>query len=256
MESCIYTGDVRHRRFLPRENSFRYALFLVYVDLGELDAVTSTSPFWSVERPNLAYLRRRDHFGDPRISIDQAVRNLVQKKTGLKPEGPIRMLCHFRYFGHCFNPATFYFCYDLQGKKVETIIIEVHNTPWGEVFLYILDESMNSGEGVWKQYSFDKKFHVSPFMDMDMHYDWRFREPGSELHIHMNSYNKEDKLFDATLTLRRQEISRGSLHKMLFTFPFLTVKVITMIYWQALRLTLKRIPLYPHPRGRREDSDA
>jgi DUF1365 family protein len=217
------------------------------LDLEELDQVTAGSPFWSIDTINFAYLRRRDHFGDPHISIDQSVRDLLQQRTGKRPEGPVRMLCHFRYFGHCFNPASFYFCYDVQEMQVETIIIEVHNTPWREVFLYVLDESMNTGKEGWKQYAFDKDFHVSPFMGMDMHYDWRFQQPGSQLNIHINSYHKEEKYFDATLTLQRKEISGGSLNRMLIKYPFITVKVIAMIYWQALRLFAKRVPFYPHP---------
>jgi DUF1365 family protein len=247
MKSCIYTGHVRHRRFVPKENSFRYALFLMFIDLGELDTVTAGSSFWSIDAMNLAYLRRRDHFGDPHISIEQSVRDLVEQRTGKRPEGPVRMLCHFRYFGHCFNPASFYFCYDAQDTRVETIIIEVHNTPWGEVFLYVLNESLNQGRGNRKQYAFDKNFHVSPFMGMDMHYDWRFSEPGSELNIHMNSYHGREKYFDATLTLKRQEINSRSLNRMLIEYPFVTAKVIAMIYWQALRLLVKRVPFYSHP---------
>lgn len=256
MESCIYTGHIRHKRFLPKENSFRYSLFLMFIDLGELDKVTTGSPLWSIGRMNLAYFRRKDHFGDPNIPIEQSVRDLVQKRTGKRPDGPIRMLCHFRYFGHCFNPASFFFCYDLQGISVETIVIEVHNTPWGEVFHYVLENGMNTGKGIWKQYAFDKSFHVSPFMDMHMHYEWQFCEPGNELNIHMNSYNNGEKFFNAALTLRRQEISGRSLNRMLLSYPFITVKLIAMIYWQAIRLFMKRIPFYPHPPRRGKGSSA
>jgi DUF1365 family protein len=105
MESCIYTGHVRHRRFMPAENSFRYGLFMVYTDLAELDVAFRASPLWSVNRPNLACLLRRDHFGDPETPLDTSVRSLVRAKTGKSLSGPIRLLCHFRYFGHCFNPG-------------------------------------------------------------------------------------------------------------------------------------------------------
>lgn len=247
MQSCIYTGHIRHRRFVPRGNEFRYAVFLVLFDLAERDSFSSLSPFWSVGSPNLAYLRRQDHFGDPAKSIDDSVRDLVRERSGMTPQGPIRMLCHFRYFGHCFNPATFYFCYNPEGTSVETVVIEVHNTPWGEVFLYVLDEGMNTGKGIWKHYAFDKQFHVSPFMGMDMHYEWGLREPGSALNIHMNSYRKGVKFFDATLTLSRHEASGSLLNRVLAEYPVITIKVLGMIYWQALKLLLKGIPLYGHP---------
>ena len=107
MHSCIYEGNVRHRRFRPRPNIFQYRLFFMYLDLQELPTLFSDHTLWSSQRPNFAYFRRRDHFGDPKVPIDQAVRDLVVEKTGRSPEGPIRLLTHLRYFGYCFNPASF-----------------------------------------------------------------------------------------------------------------------------------------------------
>jgi DUF1365 family protein len=99
----------------------------------------------------------------------------------------------------------------------------------------------------------NKDFHVSPFIDMDIRYDWRFREPGRTLNIHLIDYQKGRKLFDATLLLSRREITHKSLNRMLIKYPALTVKVISMIYWQALRLVLKKVPFYVHP-GKQEYS--
>ena len=101
----------------------------------------------------------------------------MESKTGKRPSGPIRLLCHFRYFGHCFNPASFYYCYNPEGTRLETIVVEIHNTPWGEVHCYVLDESRSLARPPYQRHELEKEFHVSPFMDMDMHYDWRFREP-------------------------------------------------------------------------------
>ncbi len=252
MESCIYTGHVRHRRFLPVENSFRYKLFMVYADLAEIDVAFRASPFWSSNRFNIAYFRRRDHFGDPTAPLDTSVRSLVQSRTGKSLFGPIRLLCHFRYFGHCFNPASFYYCYNRDGSRLDTIVVEIHNTPWGEVHCYVLDASQNLTSPPFRRYALKKEFHISPFMGMDMHYDWRFREPGKTLTVHMQSFQENQKFFDATLTLRRREISRALLSRVLVTYPVMTLKVITMIHWQALRLWLKKVPFYVHPRKRPE----
>jgi DUF1365 family protein len=252
VRSGIYTGHVRHRRFLPVANSFRYGLFLVFLDLSETEAAFRASPFWSVNRFNLACFLRKDHFGDPNRPLDAAVRSLVESKTGKSPSGPIRLLCHFRYFGHCFNPASFYYCYSEDTTRLESIVVEIHNTPWGQVHCYVLDGSRNQARPPFQRHELDKEFHVSPFMDMGMHYDWRFREPGETLTVHMESFQEEKKFFDATLTLRRREITGSLLNRLLWTPPPMTLKVTAMIYWQALRLWLKKAPFFPHPEKRTE----
>jgi DUF1365 family protein len=252
MDSCVYEGHVRHRRFQPVQNRFRYHLFLMFLDLAELPHVFAGQPFWSSERVNLAYFRRQDHLGDPRIPIDQAVRDLVEKRLGNRPTGPIRLLTHLRYLGYCFNPVSLYYCYDRNGQEVESIVAEIHNTPWGEEYCYVLGEDLNSHPvRGWKRYQHGKDFHISPFMDMDVSYDWRFREPGETISVHMISTEKGMKLFDATLTLKRREISRHTLNRILLAYPLMTLKVTTMIYLQAIRLWSKGAPFYLHPSKRR-----
>jgi len=135
---------------------------------------------------------------------------------------------------------------------VETIVAEIHNTPWGEEYCYVLGGQLNEHPvRGWKRYRFGKNFHISPFMDMDIWYDWRFREPGETLSVHITNYEKGIKLFDATLTLRRNEINSFSLNRVLLIYPFMTVKVITMIYLQALRLWSKGAVFYIHPEKRK-----
>jgi uncharacterized protein len=249
VHSCIYEGKVRHRRFSPVQNEFRYRLFLMFLDFQELPTLFQNRWLWSANRFNLAYLRRRDHLGDPGIPLERAVRNLVQKETGLRPGGPIRLLTHFRYFGHCFNPVSFYFCYDQQDSFVETIVAEVHNTPWGEEHCYVLGEALNEHPRKdWKRYRFTKAFHVSPFMEMEILYDWRFRVPGQTLQVHFTNIMADgNRRFDATLSLKRREISGTALARVLPVYPFMTLKVLMMIYFQALRLLLKGATFYPHP---------
>lgn len=211
--------------------------------------LTGIHPLWSFERFNIAYFRRRDHFGNPEIPLDQAVADLVEERLGSRPNGPIRLLTHLRYFGLCFNPASFYFCYDSTDITVETIVVEIHNTPWGERHCYVLSAEQNEHPVKhWRRYRFAKAFHVSPFIDMNIRYDWRFRVPNDSLKVHMIDYQDEEKLFDASLALHRQEISLHSLTKMLIRYPMMTGKVVSMIYWQALRLILKRTPFFTHPK--------
>lgn len=252
MHSCIYEGSVRHRRFRPTPNIFQYRLFFMYLDLAELPHVFDVHPLWSYQRPNIAYFRRKDHFGDPQKPIDVAVRDLVAEKTGRQPEGPIRMLTHLRYFGYCFNPASFYYCYDKTASRVETIIVEIHNTPWGEVHCYVLDcENNEHPLKNWRRHRFAKVFHVSPFIDMNIDYDWRFREPDASIRVHMIDYENEQLLFDASLALKRREISPWALTDLLIKYPLMTAKVTTLIYWQALRLLLKKTPIFVHPKKRK-----
>jgi len=247
MQSCIYTGQVRHRRFRPVAHSFSYSFFMMYLDFDELPVLFQRRWLWGNERFALAQFRRADHFGDPRVSLDRAVRDLVEQRSKQRPRGPIRLLTHLRYFGYCFNPVSFYFCYDSSGSAVETIVAEVTNTPWKERYCYVLGENLNEGHDGEKRYRFHKAFHVSPFMDMDLEYDWRFRTPGRQFVVHMDNKKGGEKLFDATMTLTRREIAGSSLAVSLMRFPFMTLQVIAAIYWQAGRLWLKRTPFYAHP---------
>ncbi len=251
--SCIYEGHVRHRRFNPVQNQFRYRVFLMYLDLAELPTVFQGRWLWSADTVNLAYFRRRDHLGDPHVSLDRAVRDLVAEKTGARPAGPICLLTHLRYFGYCFNPVSFYYCYDSSGAEVEAIVAEVHNTPWGDEHCYILPEAANkSTTPGFKRFEHPKAMHVSPFMPMEIWYDWRFKDPGESLTVHFMNYLEGARVFDATLTLKRQEITPHTLARLLLAYSPMTLKVITMIHWQALRLWLKGATFYVHPQKRRD----
>ena len=251
MKSCIYEGRVRHRRFTPVVNAFHYRIYLVYLDLAELPYVFDAHPLWSAEHVNVAYFRRRDHLGDPRIPLDRAVRDLVEDRLGSRPEGPIRVLTHLRYFGYCFNPVSFYYCYDVEDRRVDALVAEVHNTPWLEEHCYVFGEAMNEHPHPgWKRYRFDKAFHVSPFMEMEIRYDWRFQVPGEALHVHMNLAAGAVRRFDATLCLKRTPITGRSLTRVLLAYPLMTWKVTAMIYRQAFRLLWKGARIHTHPKKR------
>ena len=248
MNSAIYRGTIRHRRFTPVDNAFRYRIFFVFLDLAEMSRVSTIHPLWSADRVNLAYFRRRDHFGDVATPLDRALRDHVETKTGLRPPGPIRMLTHLRYLGHCFNPVTFYFLYDGSGRELETIVAEITNTPWGERHLYLLDDASNiHPDHRWRRFRFSKEFHISPFMPMNIDYDWRFSVPSERLNVHLMNFRDGKRVFDATLDLSRMPMSRRNLTRMLILYPAMTVKVVAMIYWQALKLKFKQTPFYDHP---------
>jgi DUF1365 family protein len=244
--SCIYSGAVRHRRFAPRSHEFRYSLFMMYLDLEELPDLFKGRWLWSADRTAPARYRRSDYLGDPAVPLDEAVRDEAERLTGRRPTGPIRLLTHLRYWGYCFNPVSFYFCFDGAGERVESVLAEITNTPWKERHVYALERS---GEGPIRG-SFEKRFHVSPFMDMEHTYHWNLTEPGRTLAIHMENRKADGRYFDATLTLEREEITAGSLARALLRHPLMTVKVMAGIHWQALRLWLKRVPVFDHPKKR------
>jgi DUF1365 family protein len=247
MHSCIYEGQVRHRRFTPRSHQFSYSLYLLYLDLAELPALFDRYWFWSARRPNIAWFRRQDHIGDPTVSLDTTIRQAIQNATGFQPQGPIRLLTHLRYFGYGFNPVSFYYCYDREDMQLQAIVAEVNNTPWGEQHYYVLPASEHTGHSRHQRYHRQKEFHVSPFMPMNIDYDWRFSLPGRRLSIHMENYHAGSKIFDATLLLKHSPITSANLARVLLQYPFITGKVIGAIYWQALRLLIKKVPFYPHP---------
>lgn len=241
LESCLYLGVVTHVRKEPREHRFRYRLFMVYLDLGELETVFAGRWLWSTRRFAPARFRRTDHLGDPSRPLPECVKDLVQAELGTRPAGPVRLLTHLRYWGYVFNPVSFFYCFASDGRTLEAVVAEVTNTPWGERHRYVLP-------GTDLRHRFRKEFHVSPFLPMDLDYEWRLTAPGDSLAVHMGVERDGRRVFDATMALTRKPITSGSLAAALVRHPFMTAKVIAAIHWQALRLWLKKVPFHKHPR--------
>lgn len=252
MNSALYTGWIQHRRFGPARNAFRYRLYMTWLDLAELPSVFDRRWFWSARGPALARFRREDYLGPPQLPLDTTVRDLVKARTGVRPRGPIRLLTHLRHFGYSFNPVSFYYVFDAADRRVETIVAEITNTPWRERHAYVLpiSQAVRGGARAWR-FRFDKEFHVSPFMPMDQRYDWCFGAPGDGLHVHMENFAggsaQAAPVFDATLNLHRQEMTAGNMALALLRFPLTSLRVTALIYWQALKLLLKRVPFHTHP---------
>ena len=243
MKSKLYTGTLRHRRHLPREHAFRYRVFMPYLHLDELDAVLALSPLWSRRRFAPARFCREDFLGDPARPLKDEVRRRIREETGAEHTGPIYLLANLRYFGLQMNPIACYYCFSEDESRLEYLVAEVTNTPWNERHSYVL---VADGERVLRC-QFDKAFHVSPFNPMAMRYDWRSNEPGERLAIHLENHSDRGREFDATLALRAEPMTAGAMHAVLWRFPLMTAKVALAIYWEALKLFIKRIPYHAHP---------
>ena len=201
-------------------------------------------PLWSARRAAPAWFRRGDFMGPAERPLAECVREAaVAELDGARP-GAVRMLANLRYLGHCFNPVSFYFCFDESGETVRAVVADVTNTPWGERHAYAIG---GSAEGRVVSGRVQKEFHVSPLMGMDHAYEWRATIPGEDLVVHVDSKRAGQTAFDATLSLRRRELSPAVMRRAMLRYPAMTVRVSALIYWQALRLKLKGARYFPHP---------
>ena len=232
-------------------DEFHYSLFMAYLDLDELPwCFDGRSRLWSARRPAVAWFRRADYLGDPHVPLADAVRELVLERTGARPAGPIGLLTHLRYFGKCFNPVSFYYCFDGTAQQVVAVVADVTNTPWGERHAYVMpvSDAADHGTVTLMRAQLDKQLHVSPLMGMDHTYDWRLTEPSEQLLAHIESCGDDgNRVFDATLSLHRRELTPHALRRALLRYPFLTARILARIYTHALRLKLRGARYFPHP---------
>lgn len=262
MHSAIYRGSLRHRRFLPKRHEFSYSSTLFYIDLDELPKLFDGVKGWSLDRANFGSFRRKDFLGDPAQPLKDAVYDEANKllesdkQDVLRcPDGPVRMLTNLRILGFCFNPVTLYYLFDKEAENPSMILAQVNNTPWNQRHTYLVHCDKKSGKADSR---FAKEFHVSPFNPLDMEYRWISSVPAENIVVHMENHARTKNLseffmqdrschMDATLTLKRYSWSSSLLQKILWLQPWAAIKVPVAIYWQAVRLFIKGVPVYTHP---------
>ncbi len=220
---------------------------MAYIDLNTIRGCLKKSWIWNVDRPAIVSFRRKDYHGDEKISLDKAVRDTIHKEIGYEIKGPIRLLTHLRYFGYCFNPVSFYYCFDENDSEVEVIMAEVTNTPWNERHSYVIQKKNEETHSSKLSAELEKKLHVSPFWGMDHKYEWSFTQPKNSLSVNMINYKDGEKVFDATLSMKRLPFNIKTVINQILRFPAITIIIVIRIHWQALKLWFKKAPFFIHP---------
>jgi DUF1365 family protein len=244
VNSALYSGWVGHERLVPRPHRFRYRIGMLYLDLAEQSHVLAVSPLAGRSRWAPFAFRETDylpHLTELGIPLVEAVQQCLSEALETPPKGRICLLTQARSWGLSFNPVSIFYCFDGDGR-LAALLCEVSNTPWRERYHYVL-EANPSGES---RHRVEKSFHVSPFLPRDIEYRMRFSQPDEHLRITMQDWQEQQKIFEAGLALERAPLTRSNLHRHLLAFPWMTGKTVLAIYWQALRLLLKRTPIFPH----------
>lgn len=230
-----------HRRMRPRVHHFRYSAFWMLVDLDELPKLSGTLRLFSHNRSNLFSIRDTDH-GD---GTSTPLRRQAEQKlraAGIEASGPIRLLCMPRTLGYCFNPLSIYFCHHANGE-LAALIYQVHNT-FGGRHSYVMPVAAADGAVHQRCH---KAFYVSPFMDMDLRYDFRTTIPDDRVAIGIRVGAPDGPMFSAALAGKRESLTDRALARLCLTMPAITLKVMSAIHWEALRLWLKGMRIRPKP---------
>ena len=236
VQSALYKGSVFHSRFVPKKHAFTYQIFLLWLNLDEIDLLEANVRGFSAKSWAPLRFERNDYLGDADKPLKQSVLDKMSQLAQQPLMGTIYLLGQTRTFGLYFSPVNFYYLQQDDGS-FSHLLAEVSNTPWNDRHCYLVDLA--------KQEDCEKVFHVSPFNPMDMQYKWEISQPAQSLKLTL-SCHKEVKHFAASLNLSKVELNSKSLFNVMLTIPSMTIKTVIGIYWQALKLFIKGVPFYSH----------
>lgn len=240
MRSCLYECSVMHQRLRPFRYGFKHHIFTFCLDLDEIPELSRSLKFFKYNRAGVFSFYDSDHLGFQAENLRGRI-EAYTRAHGVETSGcRIKLVTHLRVFGYVFNPVSFYFCTDLSNRPV-CAVAEVGNT-FGEMKPYFLGpETLQDGVFCLKT---TKYFYVSPFIQMDSEFEFHLRPPSDRIHLSVNGYTSGKPLLIANMTGYRRPLSDASLCWYALKFPLVTLKVIGLIHWHALRLYLKRLPFY------------
>lgn len=228
---------------MPIARSFRYNAFMLYAALDDIPNIFNRNGFWGLGKSIVRF--KRDDYLPGQTSLRDEVLASVQSQLGRRPTGRVCILSNPRMLGVLSNPLTLFYCFDdSAATRLSAVVLEVTNTPWGERQRYVL--SCDPGVRC-QRIRFDKRMHVSPFMPMQQTYELSLSIPDERLQVHLRNIEDDKTVFDATLALRRRAISTRQKCMVLIEYPWMSLKTVLAIYWQALKIFLAGVPFYSHP---------
>lgn len=247
-ESCLYEGQVYHRRRRPKEHVLRYSVFTLLLDLSELSVLSKSLRFFSHNRFNLFSFYDKD-FGENASEdlTEYLTRKLAEANLDVAPSR-VLLSCYPRILGFVFNPLSLFYCLDSQGRCY-AVVHEVHNT-FGERHAYVLPVTHTKNSTEWIVQNADKELFVSPFAHMNMSYQFRLNQPEETQVIVIRASDNDNVVITASYTAKRKMLTAAQLFRQFLRFPFQTYKVVLGIHWEALRLYIKGVPWFKHqPKG-------
>jgi DUF1365 family protein len=247
LKSGIYKGSVSHRRFSPKKHSFKYKMFLLAIDLDELPQLSKLGPWFKNNKFAPLSLKSSDYLTHQSQLSKQHVWQKIKSLGAEQEPSRVMFVGQLRCFGLYFSPINLYYSFD-ENDQLLSLLAEVSNTPWNEIHYYLIPVNQQDKKNNSQKLISEKAFHVSPFMDLNMQYQWLIKKPCDQLKLHIQNLHltSGEKIFDASLTMKRMDFTNKNLIRCIASIPIMTLTTLWGIYWQAMKLFIKGVPYVAH----------